>query len=100
MTTERVPDPLEFLQHRAFAGGGGICIYAWHWAGNSFFEVATAICSRDDVYDEKVAEEMVRHNAVQFQCIKLPLRADSPRYTLDANQFEILVTEALYRTGF
>lgn len=98
--TERVPDPLEYVTHYKMVGGGGCCVYAWHWVGNSWFEVATSVCSRDDTYDETLAESLARENAIEYRSIKLPLRPDSDRHSLTQEEFNIIVSEAIYRIGF
>lgn len=94
--TTRTPDPVEYLRHIVNVDGkGGLCLYAWHWAGNSWFEVTTNICSMDDFYDEALSERLVRENAMAYRMIKLPLRADMDRFHLTTSDLEVLMFAVL-----
>ena len=84
-------DPIEYIRHVVGKDGkGGFCLYAWHFEGNSWFEIATSICSQDDVYDQSLAEQLVRSNAISYRCCKLPVPTQW-KDNLSTEQFEHLV---------
>lgn len=94
--TTRTPDPVEYIHHHENADGkGGVCLYAWHWSGNSFFEVATTICSRDDDYDQKLADEMVRAHAMDYNMIRLPIDPRMDRFHLTQDQLETMLLTSI-----
>lgn len=52
---------------------GGLAVMAVHVEGNSYVDVATAICSVQDQYSKKVAVRLLESSLTDNQTIRLPI---------------------------
>lgn len=59
-----------FIRHKS---KGGLAVMAVHVEGNSYIDVATAICSVQDQYNKKVAVRMLENSFTDNQTIRLPI---------------------------
>jgi hypothetical protein len=74
--SKRLPEHkmIDVRRHITLAGGfGGMCVYAWHEYGNSWVNIATSICSKDDVYVKKTANELIGKAIAAGQFIRVPI---------------------------
>lgn len=74
MTAKAPPGRVEIIRHyfsRSSSSRGGVCVYAKHEKGDSYFTVSTAVCSTGDQYNRKLGKTL----AINTPGIKIPINA-------------------------